>query len=94
MKQDEKRRVITKVFRPFLKWFDKNLENIVTEGLKQVYTDIVFSFSKMALCRNVHVFVKRAYFEMNAFNCKKLQNILTYTFPSKLKLRNLKTKVQ
>lgn len=35
-KQNIKRGVINMVFRPFLKWFDRSLEDMVTEGLKQV----------------------------------------------------------
>lgn len=35
-KENVKRNVIVMVFRPFIKWLDRNLESIVTEGLKQV----------------------------------------------------------
>jgi hypothetical protein len=35
-KENVKRNVIVMVFRPFIKWLDRNLEAIVTEGLKQV----------------------------------------------------------
>lgn len=40
-KQDEKRGVITKIFRPFLKWLDRSLESIVTEGLKQLQRELM-----------------------------------------------------
>lgn len=35
-KENVKKNVIVMVFRPFIKWLDRNLEAIVTEGLKQV----------------------------------------------------------
>ncbi|VDI55177.1 Hypothetical predicted protein [Mytilus galloprovincialis] len=40
-KQNIKRGVINMVFRPFLKWFDRSLEDMVTEGLKQYQREIM-----------------------------------------------------
>lgn len=40
-KQNVRHDIVVMVFRPFLKWLDKNLEEMVTEGLKQLQRELM-----------------------------------------------------